>query len=60
VSRFNNSLNFACPLVPGSVLWLIPQRGKLKEILLNILSLLGINVLFQLIALYGPKRKNLI
>jgi len=36
------------------------EGGKLKDILLNILPLLGITVLFQLIALYGLKRKNLI
>jgi ABC-2 type transport system permease protein len=36
------------------------EGGKLKDILLNILPLLGITVLIQLIALYGLKRKNLI
>jgi ABC-2 type transport system permease protein len=36
------------------------EGGKLEDILLNILPLLGITVLFQLIALYGLKRKNLI
>ena len=36
------------------------EGGKLQDILLNILPLLGITVLIQLIALYGLKRKNLI
>lgn len=36
------------------------EGGKLKDIVLNILPLLGITVFFQLIALYGLKRKNLI
>lgn len=36
------------------------EGGKLKDILLNILPLLGITVLIQLITLYGLKRKNLI
>ena len=36
------------------------EAGKLKDILLNILPLLGITVFIQLIALYGLKRKNLI
>lgn len=36
------------------------EGGTLKDILLNILSLLGITVFIQLIALYGLKRKNLI
>lgn len=36
------------------------EGGKLKDILLNILPLLGITVFIQLIALYGLKRKNLI
>ncbi len=36
------------------------EAGKLKDILVNILPLLGITVLIQLIALYGLKRKNLI
>jgi ABC-2 type transport system permease protein len=36
------------------------EGGKLKDILVNILPLLGITVLIQLIALYGLKRKNLI
>ena len=36
------------------------EGGKLKDIVLNILPLLGITVIIQLIALYGLKRKNLI
>lgn len=36
------------------------EAGTLKDILLNILPLLGITVFIQLIALYGLKRKNLI
>ena len=36
------------------------EGGKLKDIVLNILPLLGITVFIQLIALYGLKRKNLI
>ncbi|MES2775867.1 MAG: ABC transporter permease [Bacteroidota bacterium] len=36
------------------------EGGKLKDILLNILPLLGITILIQLIALLGLKRKNLI
>ena len=36
------------------------EGGKLKDILANILPLLGITVFIQLIALYGLKRKNLI
>jgi ABC-2 type transport system permease protein len=36
------------------------EGGKLKDILLNILPLLGITVFIQLIALYGLKRKNLV
>ena len=36
------------------------EGGKLKDIILNILPLLGITVIIQLIALYGLKRKNLI
>lgn len=36
------------------------EGGKLKDILVNILPLLGITILIQLIALYGLKRKNLI
>ena len=34
------------------------EGGKLKDILLNILPLFGITVLFQLIALYGLKKKK--
>ena len=36
------------------------EGGKLKDIWLNILSLMGITVLIQLFTLYGLKRKNLI
>ncbi len=36
------------------------EGGKLRDILVNILPLLGITILIQLIALYGLKRKNLI
>lgn len=36
------------------------EGGKLNDILVNILPLLGITVFIQLIALYGLKRKNLI
>jgi len=36
------------------------EGGKLSDIWLNILSLLGITVLIQIFTLYGLKRKNLI
>lgn len=36
------------------------EGGKLKDVLLNILPLLGITLAVQLITLYGLKRKNLI
>jgi ABC-2 type transport system permease protein len=36
------------------------EGGKLKDILLNILPLLGITILIQLIILFGLKKKNLI
>jgi len=36
------------------------EGGKLKDVILNILPLLGITFIFQLITLYGLKRKNLI
>jgi ABC-2 type transport system permease protein len=36
------------------------EGGKLKDILTNILSLLGITLLIQAIILYGLKKKNLI
>ena len=36
------------------------EGGKLSDIWMNILSLLGITVLIQLFTLYGLKRKNLI
>ncbi len=36
------------------------EGGKLKDIIVNILPLLGITIFIQLIALYGLKRKNLI
>jgi ABC-2 type transport system permease protein len=36
------------------------EGGKLKDIIPNILPLLGITIFIQLIALYGLKRKNLI
>jgi len=36
------------------------ERGALRDILLNILPLLGITIFMQLIALYGLKSKNLI
>ena len=36
------------------------EGGKLKDIILNILPLLGITAIIQLIAVYGLKRKNLI
>jgi ABC-2 type transport system permease protein len=36
------------------------EGGKLKDIWMNILSLLAITLLIQLITLYGLKRKNLI
>jgi ABC-2 type transport system permease protein len=36
------------------------EDGKLKDIWMNILSLLGITVLIQLFTLYGLKKKNLI
>jgi len=36
------------------------EGGKLKDVILNILPLLAITVLFQLLAFYGLKRKNLI
>jgi ABC-2 type transport system permease protein len=36
------------------------EGGKLKDIWMNILSLLGITLLIQLFTLYGLKKKNLI
>lgn len=36
------------------------EGGKLKDVILNILPLLGITLAVQLITLYGLKRKNLI
>ena len=36
------------------------EGGKLKDVLLNIIPLLGISFAIQLITLYGLKRKNLI
>jgi ABC-2 type transport system permease protein len=36
------------------------EGGKLKDVVLNILPLLGITIIIQLITLYGLKRKNLI
>lgn len=36
------------------------EGGKLKDVALNILPLLGITLVIQLITLYGLKRKNLI
>lgn len=36
------------------------EGGKLKDVILNILPLLGITFIIQLITLYGLKRKNLI
>ena len=36
------------------------EGGKLKDVLLNIIPLLGITFIIQLITLYGLKRKNLI
>ena len=36
------------------------EAGKLKDVLISILPLLLITIVFQLIALYGLKRKNLI
>lgn len=36
------------------------EQGHLKDVVLNILPLLGITCLIQLIALFGLKRKNLI
>ncbi len=36
------------------------EGGKLKDVVLNILPLLGITIMIQLITLYGLKRKNLI
>ena len=36
------------------------EGGKLKDVLLNIIPLLGISLAIQLITLYGLKRKNLI
>ncbi|MGB4844408.1 MAG: ABC transporter permease [Ferruginibacter sp.] len=36
------------------------EGGKLKDVILNILPLLGITFILQLITLYGLKRKNLI
>ena len=36
------------------------EGGKLKDILMNILPLLAITILFQLVAFFGLKRKNLI
>ena len=36
------------------------EGGKLKDVILNILPLLGITLVIQIITLYGLKRKNLI
>jgi len=36
------------------------EGGKLKDVILNIIPLLGITLVIQLITLYGLKRKNLI
>jgi ABC-2 type transport system permease protein len=36
------------------------EGGKLKDVLLNILPLIGITLLTQIITLYSLKRKNLI
>ena len=36
------------------------EGGKLKDVLLNIIPLLGITLIIQLITLFGLKRKNLI
>jgi len=36
------------------------EGGKLRDIWMNILSLLGITLLIQLFTLYGLKKKNLI
>ncbi len=36
------------------------EGGKLKDVVLNIIPLLGITLVIQLITLYGLKRKNLI
>lgn len=36
------------------------EGGKLKDVILNIIPLLGITLVLQLITLYGLKRKNLI
>lgn len=36
------------------------EGGRLKDVLLNILPLVGITLIIQLITLYGLKRKNLI
>jgi ABC-2 type transport system permease protein len=36
------------------------EGGKLRDVILNILPLLGITVFIQLVTLYGLKRKNLI
>jgi len=36
------------------------EGGKLKDVILNIIPLLGITLVVQLITLYGLKRKNLI
>ena len=36
------------------------EGGKLKDVILNIIPLLGITAIIQLITLYGLKRKNLI
>lgn len=36
------------------------EGGKLKDVVLNIIPLLGITLIIQLITLYGLKRKNLI
>jgi len=36
------------------------EGGKLKDVIVNILPLLGITLIIQLITLYGLKRKNLI
>jgi ABC-2 type transport system permease protein len=36
------------------------EGGSLKDVILNIIPLLGITIIIQLITLYGLKRKNLV
>jgi len=51
---------FTFTLVSGSLLWLVPRGGKLKDVLTNIIPLFVIIILIHLLILLGLKRKKLI